>query len=330
MKKIVSMTLLVFLSASICFARGGDETHNGGGLAEQNMIFAWMGLRETVALSQQWHSAQDPQAALLLQTVASSVSQEFRDGQLQFFDYGDRADLFPQGVHQVWSTAPKVGAPVDVNTAALYEAGIPRSVDHNLPLLISAVFSHFPQYSMSTKVSATQTLLTLSSRKFSEISLTSLNQPSLRILLWNLSPRSSVLQIADSRGAIDLTALVLEKLKCLDSISGQNSMAHIAAFTISSPTWQAFMPPWDTAAGRQPIEVNADIQYTCKLNSTQTVINATLQIVFDAEVWIDGQAVTDPECSSRMNALLMFDPNYASIILSHRKIESSPNRGGSY
>lgn len=308
----------ITINITSVYARGGDEGHNGGGLAEQNTIFSWMYLRESIQRCAELDCYQDPEELSLLHQILENFSTDFVEGQLLFINASERPDIFVDPA-LIWASAPQLGAKIYINLESLYIDSQPVSIPDAMRFLLEAELTHFDAPA-SVKKTFSETLLDFSQTQFSEKPLVGLGQPQVRLLSWDLAPLPSRLFLSDEETSVEMTPLINEKLKC------PTGLRATSGFFIQNIVWSDLLP-WNAQTNTQPLSFSADIQYICSNTSTEVVANARLQAINSFLIYENGQLSDDMNWIYNDEAVLKIAPQPSLIFISNISI-SNLTKGG--
>ena len=136
-----ALTAILFaVSAAFASHRGGSEAGNGGGLAEKNVIFAYLNLEQYVdlCLGTGLCRINVGETEILTKIRAALPSEKTKEGQIVFHSEKKQPGLFKiDGQLRIAKTGDHVGDTIYVNTDLLYYpvSGEMRALD--IPLSVS-------------------------------------------------------------------------------------------------------------------------------------------------------------------------------------------------
>lgn len=307
------MTKLLILSLVFCvstssFARvGGDETHNGGGVAEQNVIFAWMNMREILINFCSLAPCADEEAQKIIQSIYEHGDVDLLNGQLIFASRSKRPDLFPSRSDQ-FATKPEWGAKIYVNTDALANLESPLEIIQAIEHLMKALLRHAQAEKADGAQSLTDFVLTFAQGRYSENPMISFNQPEVRLLNWNYGG-STRLIVADVAKTYELTGPLLAKLTCPVGLI-QSSV------TVTNLTWGDLLP-WDEENQQQNFAFRGDVLYECSSKTEHASFSADFQGLLRANVTVNGKPSAD--WMSSPISIVSFIENSLEVLISNRR-----------
>lgn len=128
--------LLIVLNSPMVFAGGGDTFGNGGGLSENNLLFAWVKLKSAVqsVVYSRASGLTIPEAELLTK-IFKSHDEEMRGAGIQFLSSQQNPGVFDadeSGIPRTGVTGSEVGSAIYFNLERLYPVrdGVEQPIDY--------------------------------------------------------------------------------------------------------------------------------------------------------------------------------------------------------
>lgn len=318
MKKLLIASLILFSMSAASARRGGsDEILNGGGIAEQNLVFSWSYLRELVIFCRDFSCTRDSETQTLLAEIQAHLAVDLQEGQLIFVKGSQRPDLFPPGSPrpQIFATGNTWGSKIYIDLEALAQTPSPLSIPQALDLLLQAEISH----SGNKNEDLTQKLRTLftglAQGPYNEVTLISYGQPAVRLLTWNF-PTSARMILTDSTQSLEVTQQILPKLTCPGDLEW-------TAARFTNLVWGDPMP-WDETQQTQAFSFTGGVHYTCA--SGQRSLNIRVQLQGVVQATATWNQAPDADWIHHPEALVQLRPDSLQIFISHRQIESAEGK----
>lgn len=120
--KVFAILILTLVSFPV-FSKSGDEVRNGGGLAENYLVYALNNLEQSIDLCLiQKECGKRNEGRAILSLIKSSLAEEKKNDVLKFSSSAERPGFFViNGVVRLAVTGSHVGAPIYYNLDLLYK-----------------------------------------------------------------------------------------------------------------------------------------------------------------------------------------------------------------
>lgn len=271
---------------------GGDEILNGAGLAEQNMIYAYLRLDDTVSLCQKTECLKDPESQQFLQFVSLELTTN--RPKMVFSDVAS---------NELILTDAKISADLQVINQNLYPGGQPIQVVQATRALVLALCQHHSQVSPRTCGVVAEELSFLISKRVKILDQRALGQEEIRFLIFDVSPLPTSLVLSDSIGPVDITQNIKDELICPMGTGVEPN------FTLPDSGWLA-PAPWNKNENVQTLIFSAQISYSCaslhKSKHSTSPFSAIVTVLSDFLPTINGAPFLDPRWPTVPNVRLVF------------------------
>jgi hypothetical protein len=270
----LALLMFVFLSPFKALS-GGVVANNGGGLAEQNILFAWVSLNTfwDACVSEKECGLTIPEQKVLID-IKQDYAAELKGAGIKFLSGAENPGVFEldgQGLPRTAVTGDKVGYPIYFNTDRLYPVvnGVSSALDilTAVSLLVHELGHHqgIKDHTFLDKLGGK--IKAYAAKQAEAIDLKKFGQPLFRVEAYNpyqdtyfmaSSFESGVtarLTIKNQHQVFDFSKEVLATATCPEPSKPESSR-------IESLSWKK-LDNFEVEKGSQPIKFTLDFTWSC-------------------------------------------------------------------
>lgn len=314
--KSILFTLFVMVLAAVSPLMG-DETHNGGGMAEQNFTFARLRIQPAIDYCLHLHCVKEPSDLLLLNQISSELKHEqenlvFKSSKLNPEIFYQSSQFWPKEI----STEPEIGSPIYIDIDSIYKRTNneqkPFSVSEAVKSLVFAFAFHHPKFTIETSLRVAHLLSQVAEMRTSESVAVRINRPYLRLMNWNFNPYPSRIAIFDAQKERDLTTDIQANLICLKESVAMNG------FTIHGLFWTDPLP-WNELTNTQGLSLSGEISYFCSNAGNKIKMAGQFRLIISYSTFSDQMNIEDPHWIEHLDVELRMTDEPITIIISDLK-----------